>query len=102
MYLVAIAWMYVVVMMAIAEAFASNGSVLGALITFVLYGLLPLSIVMYVLRAPARRSARRAREAAEAAHAAAASGDPAPPSPGSSDASRHAARDPVAPVRKEA
>jgi mannose/fructose/N-acetylgalactosamine-specific phosphotransferase system component IID len=65
MYLVAIAWIYVVLMMAVAEATSSQGTVLGAFFTFVLYGALPLSIVMYVLRTPHRRRTRRAREAAE-------------------------------------
>ena len=64
MYLIAIAWIYVVLMMAIAEALSTQGSVLGALITFVLYGLLPLSLLMYILGTPGRRRARRAREAA--------------------------------------
>ncbi len=92
MYLVAIAWMYVVLMMAVAEATNSNGTVLGALITFVLYGVLPLSIVMYLLRTPARNQARRL--AAEAESAAASSTD-AP------DGSGHAAGDAVAAERKE-
>ncbi len=64
MYLVAIGWMYVVVMMSVAEATGSNGTVLGAVVTFVLYGVLPLSLVMYLLGTPARRRTRRAREAA--------------------------------------
>jgi Na+-transporting methylmalonyl-CoA/oxaloacetate decarboxylase gamma subunit len=62
MYLVAIAWMYVALMMAIAEATHVNGSVLGAIMTFVLYGLLPLAIVMYVMGAPTRRKARLQKE----------------------------------------
>ena len=62
MYLVAIAWIYVVLMMALAEALSSQGTVLGALITFVLYGLLPLSIVLYIGATPARRRARKAAE----------------------------------------
>ncbi len=69
MYLVAIAWMYVVLMMAVAEAFSPQGTVLGALVTLVLYGLLPLSIVMYLMGTPRRRAARRRAEAAEAARA---------------------------------
>jgi hypothetical protein len=63
MYLVAIAWVYVVVLMSVAEATNSNGTVLGAVFTFLLYGVLPLSIVMYLLRTPHRRRMRRAREA---------------------------------------
>lgn len=62
MYLVAIAWLYVTLMMAVAEAGSPQGTVLGALITFALYGLLPLSIVLYVLATPARKRARRERE----------------------------------------
>ena len=64
MYIVVIAWMYVVVMMSVAEATNSSGSVLGAVITFVLYGLLPISIVVYVMGTGARRKARQAAEAA--------------------------------------
>ncbi len=98
MYLVAIAWIYVVLMMAVAEALSSQGSVLGAVITFVLYGVLPLSIVMYIGTTPARRRARRAAEAAElAALRAAAPGAPST----TPDRGGHAAGDPVAPVREE-
>lgn len=64
MYIVAIAWLYVAVLMAVAEATGPQGSVLGALVTLVLYGLLPLAIVLYVMGAPARRRALRAREQA--------------------------------------
>ena len=67
MYLVIIAWMYVVLMMAVAEALSSQGTVLGAVFTLLLYGALPLSIVVYILGTPARRRARLAREAAELA-----------------------------------
>ena len=56
MYLVAIAWMYVVLMMAVAEAFSTQGSLLGALITFVLYGVLPLGLVLYILNTPHRKA----------------------------------------------
>jgi hypothetical protein len=65
MYLVAIAWIYVALMMAVAEATNSNGTVLGAIVTFVLYGLVPVSIVMYLLASPSRNRARKARERAE-------------------------------------
>ena len=64
MYLIAIAWIYVVLMMAVAEALSSQGTVLGAVITFVLYGLLPLALVMYILGTPMRRRRRRAAESA--------------------------------------
>lgn len=57
MYLVVIAWTYVVLMMSIAEAFSPQGSLLGAVFTFLLYGVLPLSIVMYILGTPGRKRA---------------------------------------------
>ena len=65
MYLVVIAWMYVVLMMAVAEATATNGSLLGALVTLLLYGVLPVSLVVYLMGTPLRRQAIRRREAAE-------------------------------------
>jgi membrane protein implicated in regulation of membrane protease activity len=58
MYLVAIGWLYVALMMAVAEATHSQGSLLGAVITFVLYGVLPLSVILYILGTPARRRRR--------------------------------------------
>lgn len=88
MYLVAIAWMYVVLMMTVAEATSPNGTVLGAFFTFVLYGALPLSLVLYVMGTPARRRARR-----EAETSAAAAGDPG--------GGGHAAGDAVPPEREE-
>lgn len=65
MYLIVIAWLYVTLMMSVVEATHSNGTVLGGIITFVLYGLMPLSIVIYIFGTPARRRAMRAREIAE-------------------------------------
>ena len=65
MYIVPIAWLYVAVMMAVAEATATNGSLLGAIITLVLYGLLPVGLILYFMGAPGRKRAIRAREAAE-------------------------------------
>jgi hypothetical protein len=62
MYIVLIAWLYVALMMAIAEATSPVGSVLGAFFTFILYGLLPMVIVGYVMGTPARRKARLAAE----------------------------------------
>ncbi len=67
MWIVAIAWMYIVTLMALAEGSNPQGTWLGASITFVLYGLAPLSLVMYLLRAPARRKAILAAERAQAA-----------------------------------
>lgn len=60
--LVAVAWIYVVLMMSVAEATAPQGTLIGALFTFVLYGALPLSIVLYIGATPLRRRARLERE----------------------------------------
>ena len=65
MYIVAIAWLYVAVLMAVAEASHSTGTLLGGVMTFVLYGVLPLGLVLYVMGTPGRRRAIKAREAAE-------------------------------------
>ena len=88
LYLVAIGWMYVVLLMTVAEALSPNGSVLGASLTFVFYGVLPLSILLYILGTPARRRALRAREAAAA-------------SATQPDGSGHATGDTIAPVREK-
>ncbi|MCV2354803.1 hypothetical protein LNV09_11605 [Paucibacter sp. B2R-40] len=91
MYLIAIAWGYVALMMALAEATSSQGSILGALITLLLYGVLPISIVLYLLGTPHRKKARKRQEQLEqeAANSSQAnSGD-------------HATADALAPVRKE-
>ena len=72
MYLVVIAWIYVVLMMSVAEATHSNGTLLGALLTFVLYGLGPVALVVYLMGAPARSKAIKQREADERARRAAA------------------------------
>lgn len=69
MHIVAVAWIFVVLLMSLAEATSTQGSVLGAAFTFVLYGVLPLSIVLYVMGTPLRRRTRLARERAEAASA---------------------------------
>ena len=65
MHLIVIAWTYVVLMMSVAEAISTQGTVLGALITFVFYGVLPLAIVLYIMGTPGRRRARRAAESAQ-------------------------------------
>jgi hypothetical protein len=94
MYLIVVGWLYVALMMAVAEATNTTGTVLGALITFVLYGVAPVSLLIYVMGTPGRKKAIRAREAAEsAARAAAASSQP--------DGGGETAADPVAPVRKK-
>lgn len=104
MILVALAWMYVVLMVAVVEASANGGTFLGAFFTVALYGLLPMSIVLYLVLSPARRRARRQAESADAVES-----PPAPavtPDPDSSagnlpDNRNHAAGDPLPTERKE-
>lgn len=107
MYLIVIAWLYVTLMMAVAEATNTTGTVLGAIVTFVLYGLLPMGIVVYIMGTPSRKRAIKQREQAEqaawdaeqAALQAAQADSAAPDAGGETPA---AAEDGgVAPVRKE-
>lgn len=95
MYLVPIAWLYVTVLMAVAEATSSHGTLLGALITFVLYGLVPVALIVYLMRTPARRRARLAREAQEMQEAASVEPDAGGHAAGTAEGGL------VAPVRKE-
>ena len=93
MYIIPIAWLYVALMMAVAEATNSNGTVLGALITFVLYGAFPIALMVYFMATPARKRRIRAQEAAQLQASQQALLEP--------DAGSLAATDAVAPVRKE-
>jgi len=86
MYLIAIGWLYVVLMAAIVEALSS--SVLGAVFTFVLWGVLPLAIVLYLVRTPLRQRKRKALQEDRSAAL-----DP--------DGSGHPAGHAVAPEREE-
>ena len=111
MYIVPIAWLYVALMMALAEGTASNGTVIGAIMTFLFYGALPIGLVVYVMGTPSRKRAIKAREEAELAAAQAADAGTAEPassatrdeaSASAPDAHSEAPTDPVSPVRKEA
>jgi hypothetical protein len=63
MYLIVIAWLYVVLMMSVAEATNATGTVLGAIVTFVMYGLGPAALVAYLMGTPARnRKIKLARQ----------------------------------------
>ena len=112
MYLVVIAWLYVVLMMSAAEAASSNGTVLGAIVTLFLYGVGPVALVVYVMRAPARNKAIKQREAqartnllaSDGAAASPASASTAPPDAGShapGGGETIAGETGIAPVRKE-
>jgi nucleoid-associated protein YgaU len=107
MYIIPIAWLYVALMMSVAEATNTTGTVLGAIVTFVLYGALPIALMLYFMGTPARKRALRARETAEreaaiAAHAAASASPPdAKEDSIQPDASGKATTDPVTPVGKE-
>lgn len=57
MYIIAIAWIYVVFMMAITET-----TVIAGIMTFLLYGVLPVSIIVYVMGTGGRKRKRRAQE----------------------------------------
>ncbi|CAN5593998.1 hypothetical protein BH11PSE7_BH11PSE7_15660 [soil metagenome] len=98
MYLVVIAWMYVVVMMSVAEATSTNGTLLGAIVTFLLYGVGPVGLVVYLMGSPFRRKAIKVKEATDflaAQHAA----EPVPSS--EPDAGGKSPAHPIATVRKE-
>lgn len=97
MYLVVIGWMYVVLMMSVAEATNTTGSVLGAIVTFFLYGIVPVAIIVYVMRTPQRKRAIKEREAAEDAARAGGSAEP----DAGGEAAGAAQPGGVAPVRKE-
>lgn len=101
MYIIAIAWLYVALMMAVAEATSFNGTVLGAIITFVLYGALPITLVVYVMGTPGRRRAIKAKEQAEwvASRACTATTTASGLAP---DADSQTATDTIPAVRKEA
>ena len=98
MYIVPIGWLYVTMMMAVVEATSANGTVLGAIVTFLLYGLLPTGIIWYLMSTPARKRAIKAREAAElATH----QGAQLPQPDASSHTTAAAQAGAVPPVRKE-
>ena len=60
MLIIIIAWLYVVILMSMTEH-----SVIAGVMTFLLYSVLPLSVVVYLLNTPARRARRKAAQAQE-------------------------------------
>ena len=59
MYIVAIAWLYVTLMMA-----ATEPSVIAGILTFLFYGLLPCALFIWLFSTPQRRRNREAKAAA--------------------------------------
>ncbi len=55
--LTAVGWLYVVILMSFSET-----SFVAGIMTFLLYGVLPLSIILYIFDAPRRRRQRALRE----------------------------------------
>ncbi len=64
MYIIAIGWMWVVLMMSITQK-----TILAGVSTLVFYGILPCALLMYLLTTPARRRRQARREAEEDANA---------------------------------
>jgi hypothetical protein len=60
MYVIAIAWLYVTLLMAATET-----NITAGILTFVLYGAAPLSLFLWLFGTPERRRRMRARERAE-------------------------------------
>lgn len=54
MYIVAIGWIYVTLLMALTE-----NNITAGILTFGLYGLAPLALLLWLLGTPARRRAKR-------------------------------------------
>ena len=57
MYIVAIAWLYIAVLMAATET-----NITAGVLTFVFYGLLPCALFIWIIGTPQRRRSRLARE----------------------------------------
>jgi len=95
MYIVPFVWLYVAFMMAVAEATSPIGTLLGAAITFVLYGLLPVGLILYFMGSPARRRANRQAEQAQPSATA------VPTDSNQGDGSGHAPADAVTPEREK-
>jgi len=128
LYVIVIAWLYVVVLMAASVATSPTGSVLAAIMTLFFYGLLPLALIVYLMTGKLRRKARSAAETSATSTSDSRQTEPGavpPPEPSSpnpsiedatdpspepdsspqADAGRHAPtgaeHSPIAPVRKE-
>jgi Flp pilus assembly protein TadB len=59
MYIVAIAWIYVIAMVALTES-----SLFAGLFAFIFYGVLPVSLIIWMSGTKVRRQRQRERESA--------------------------------------
>jgi membrane protein implicated in regulation of membrane protease activity len=60
MYIIAIAWIYVTLLMALTET-----NVTAGILTFALYGLMPLALLLWLFGAPMRRRRREQDDEAD-------------------------------------
>jgi bacteriorhodopsin len=74
MYLIAIGWIYVVFMMSITEQ-----SVIAGIMTFIFYGVLPVTVIMYLGGSRQRRLKRQAEEELRRSSRQTSIGEPAEP-----------------------
>jgi len=86
MLIVAIGWLFVVLLFALVQWVSPQGSGLVAVLLVFGAGMAPLAVVLYVMGAPARRRRRRTAEVALGTNP---------------DAGGHAPGDAVAPEREE-
>jgi hypothetical protein len=75
MYLVAIAWLYITLLMAAAER-----NVVSGVMTFLVYGLAPLALFLWLFGTPQRARFRALRQQQQARRDAAHAEDDGPPS----------------------
>jgi hypothetical protein len=61
MYIVAIAWLYVVVLMAFTES-----SITAGVLTFLFFGLIPCALLLWLFGGPSRLRAKRMKQRTEA------------------------------------
>jgi biotin transporter BioY len=74
MYIIAIGWLWVALMMAITET-----SIVAGVLSFTFYGLLPCALLMWLLGTPARRARQRTQDERAGTGS---SDEPPPPRPG--------------------
>lgn len=60
MYIIAIAWLYVAIMMAVAEP-----TILAGIITLLFWGVFPVSLVLYIMSSKARRRRIKQQESVQ-------------------------------------